>query len=215
MTEKTKDRKGNVSGHILLGILFAIALPFLLLCALVYVLTTPFDYIRQKRSRYQKDFPYKYRWLDAHPDSLPYAAIKENDLPIEYIKWSEDSGTLGYFVYRDLLLNFSECLFFDEEKREWSLFLDCEEEGEGDTPAPEVAQDTEERLSVDEAKSFLLEAFHRTVPDRVCRDVVFFYTQRRADAYKGALEKMREEGSFVIYRKKELARVLEDFVRTH
>ena len=110
-----KERK--VTGCVCIVALI-IFLPFFLLYLLFKLLSTPFDYIKYKKSRYQKDFPHKYTWLrEPHIDNAPYTAIKENELPVEYIKWSEDYDIGGYFVYKDILLDFTEPFFFDEEKK--------------------------------------------------------------------------------------------------
>ena len=74
------------------------------------------NYYRYRHSQYQKDFPHKFNLLDPfHIDNIPYSIIKENELPIQYIKWSEEYDMYGYFIYKDILLDFTEPFFFDAE----------------------------------------------------------------------------------------------------
>ena len=201
---------------------FIIFLPFFLLYLLFKLLWTPFDYIKYKKSRYQKDFPHKYTWLrEPHTDNAPYTAIKENDFPVEYIKWSEDYNLSGYFVYKDILLDFTEPFFFDEEKK---LFLclpdskDAEEvsyDESDDSQKAELDEDnTDQCLTVDGMKELILGQFHYNVPNRECKRIVFFCSRKNAerDYKEEGLNVMRGLDDFVIYEKGELAKVIKEFI---
>ncbi len=201
---------------------FIIFLPFFLLYLLFKLLWTPFDYIKYKKSRYQKDFPHKYTWLrEPHTDNAPYTAIKENALPVEYIKWSEDYNLSGYFVYKDILLDFTEPFFFDEEKK---LFLclpdskDAEEvsyDESDDSQNTELDEDnTDQCLTVDGMKELILGQFHDNVPNRECKRIVFFCSRKNAerDYKEEGLNVMRGLDDFIIYEKGELAKVIKEFI---
>ena len=201
---------------------FIIFLPFLLLFLLLYLLFkllwTPFDYIKYKKSRYQKDFPHKYTWLrEPHTDNAPYTAIKENALPVEYIKWSEDYNLSGYFVYKDILLDFTEPLFFDEEGK-ISLRLPDENESE-ETTDDETSEEknSDKCLTVEETKELILDSFRNSVPGRECHRIVFFYSRKDVlrDYTEEGLNTMRELDDFIIYEKRELAKVIKDFIENN
>lgn len=101
---KTKKRITEGLLIVLFAVMFIIALPFLLVYLLFKLLATPFDYIKYTRSRYQRDFPRKYKWLrEPHIDNEAYTAIKEADLPVAYIKWREDYELHGTFLYKDVV----------------------------------------------------------------------------------------------------------------
>lgn len=201
---------------------FIIFLPFFLLYLLFKLLWTPFGYIKYKKSWYQKDFPHKYTWLrEPHTDNAPYAAIKENALPVEYIKWSEDYNLSGYFVYKDILLDFTEPFFFDEEKK---LFLclpdskDAEEvsyDESDDSQNTKLDEDnTDQCLTVDGMKELILGQFHYNVPNRECKRIVFFCSRKNAerDYKEEGLNVMRGLDDFIIYEKGELAKVIKKFI---
>ena len=98
------------------AILIPIGLFFLLFFLIFKFITMPFNYYRYRHSQYQKDFPHKFDFLDPfHIDNIPYSIIKENELPIQYIKWSKEYNMYGYFIYKDILLDFTEPFFFDAE----------------------------------------------------------------------------------------------------
>ena len=199
-----------------------IVLPIALIYLLFKLLATPIDYIKYKKSRYQKDFPHKYTWLrEPHTDNTPYTVILENELPVEYIKWSEDYDLSGYFVYKDILLDFTEPIFFDEEKK---LFLwlpgskDTEEvsyDESDDSQNTELDEDnTDQCLTFDGMKELILNQFRDNVPSRECKRIVFFYSRKNAERnYKEeGLNVMRNLDGFIIYEKGELATVIKDFI---
>ena len=96
--------------------IFAILIPIGLFLLIFKLIAMPFNYYKYKHSQYQKDFPHKFDFLDPfHIDNIPYSIIKENQLPIQYIKWSEKYDMYGYFIYKDILLDFTEPFFFDPE----------------------------------------------------------------------------------------------------
>ena len=117
---KLKNVISNIFPNILGCILIIVFLPFILLLLIGCILYTPIDYIKFKRSAYQKDFPRKYKWLcGRHVDNDIYTIIKENDLPISYLRFYDDYELSGDFLYKDIALNFSQPFFFDDKKEEW------------------------------------------------------------------------------------------------
>ena len=105
-----------------------VLVPLGVLYFLYKILTMPFSYIRHKRSLYQKDFPCRYSlWRYPHHDEKVYTVIKKNDLPIAYIKGQKEYEQYempGYFVYKDILLDFNEPFFFDPERGLWLTELE-------------------------------------------------------------------------------------------
>ena len=93
---KLKNVISNITLNAILCFLLIFFLPFLLLVLVVCILYTPIDYIKFKRSAYQKDFPRKYKWLcGRHVDNRIYTIIKENDLPISYLRFYDDYESWG------------------------------------------------------------------------------------------------------------------------
>ena len=179
---------------------------------------TPFDYIKYKRSRYQKDFPHRYSWLkEPHMDNAPYTAIKENNLPVEYIKWSEDYDIGGFFVYKDILLDFTEPLFFDEEGKVFLLLSNEKEAVEITDDETSEEENSDKSLTVAETKELVLGLFRDNAPNRECNRIVFFYSRRNAkrDYKEEGLNVMRELDDFIIYEKGELAKVIKDFIENN
>lgn len=216
---KTKERiiEGLLFG--LLTVICIIALPFLLVYLLFKLLATPFDYIKYKRSLYQQDFPRKYKWLsEPHIDNEAYTAIKENHLPVTYIKWREDYELNGAFLYKDILLDFTEPFFFDEKKALWLFWpgaKDAEEVAEEDE-REDLADDenTDDCLTVEDTQDYLLEEFRSNIAGYACNRVVFFYPRKSAEKNtgEGAFENMRSHDDFIIYEKGELARAIQEFI---
>ena len=204
-------------------IIFIFIIVFVLPIALIYLLfkflATPFDYIKYKSSRYQRDFPHKYSWLsEPHFDNAAYTAIKENNLPVEYIKWSEDYNLCGYFVYKNILLDFTEPFFFDEEGKVFLRLPDDENETEEITE-DEISEDknSDKSLTVEETKELILDGFRNSVPGRECHKIVFFYSRKdvERDYKEEGLNAMRELNDFIIYEKGELAKVIKDFIENN
>ena len=218
-----KQMKTKKSEDIIIFIfIIIIVLPIALIYLLFKLLATPFDYIKYKHSRYQRDFPHKYSWLsEPHFDNGAYTAIKENNLPIEYIKWSEDYDIGGYFVYKDILLDFTEPFFFLEEKKLFFCLPDSKDAEEvsydesDDSQNTELDEDnTDQCLTVDGMKELILGQFHYNVPNRECKRIVFFCSRKNAerDYKEEGLNVMRDLDGFIIYEKGELAKVIKEFI---
>ena len=196
--------------------IFAILIPIALFFLIFKFITMPFNYYKYKHSQYQKDFPHKFNFLDPfHIDHIPYSIIKENELPIQYIKWSKEYYMYGYFIYKDILLDFTEPFFFDPKT---NIFrFDPEEEAEETTEDEQDIDAVENCLSVEETKAFVLNDFHNNIQERECKQVVFFYSQEKLEKAHGkiALEKMSDLSDFIVYKKDTLLQVLKEFVDTH
>ena len=211
---KNKDGK-DIIGYILVILFVIIVVPIALIYLLFKLFATPFDYIKYKRSRYQQDFPHKYTWLsEPHFDSDAYTAIKENALPVEYIKWSEDYNHRGYFLYKDILLDFTEPFFFDEEKKIFFRYFDEDEAEETANDEKTEDDDSDKCMTVEETTEFALGQFRDNVPGRECHRIVFFYSRKNAelDYMEESLNAMRSLDDFIIYEKGELAKAIKDFV---
>lgn len=198
--------------------IFAILIPVGLFFFIFKLITMPFNYYKYKHSQYQKDFPHKFNFLDPfHIDNLPYSIIKENGLPIRYIKWSEEYNMHGYFVYKDIILDFTEPFFFDPETNFFTFNPEEEVEEKTEDDNEQDTDDGENCLSVEETKAFVLNDFHNNTPECECKQVVFFYSQKRIEKEHGkiALEKMSALDDFILYKKDTLCQVLKEFVDTH
>ncbi len=211
---KLRDRLENALATVLISGAVIIGLPFILLFLIFQLLMTPVFYIRLKRSRYQQDFPRKYSWPGyLHADDEPYTVIKENNLPVEYFKWSDDYEMHGHFVYKDILLWFADSFFYDKEK---GLLL-CWLEGKNEdlTESDETdGNNTDDCFTVAGTQAYMLEAFRENVPERECSRVVFFCQRKRVEKVyeEGGLERMRQLDDFVIYEKGELAKAIREFI---
>lgn len=163
---KIRDRLEAMLAFFVVGAVLVMVLPFLFLALLFKLFMTPFDYIKYKRSRYQQDYPRRYSWLSKpHMDNEPYTAIKESHLPVEYIKWREEYDLNGYFVYQDILLNFDEPLFFDSKKGLWLWWPGekAEEENSENNDNEEDVDNTDDCLTVEDLKDFLLDEFRNNI----------------------------------------------------
>lgn len=197
--------------------ILAILIPVGLFLLIFKFITMPFNYYKYRHSQYQKDFPHKFDFLDPfHIDDVPYSIIKENELPIQYVKWSKEYHMYGYFIYRDILLYFTEPFFFDPETNTFK-FNPEEEVEENEDDNNQDNGNVENCLSVEETKAFVLNDFHKNIPECECKQVVFLYSQERLEKTHGkiALEKMSGSNDFIVYKKGTLLQVLKEFIDTH
>ena len=218
---RVKERMSETLFTVLVIFLFVLFLPIVLLIVLSKLLATPYDYLKYKRSLYQKDFPHRYTWLkEVHTDNEAYTAIKENDLPIKYVRLYEDYDMPGRFLYKDVLLWFYPSLFFSEDKKQWLYWQgnEDEEEYEASEDADDAnAGDTDDCGTVEDLKEFLLTELSDSGKTPPCRRIVFFYERKRTlrEYGKEALEIMRTLDDFIIYEKGELAKVIKDFIENN
>ncbi len=218
---KLKELVSNIGAFVLFGGLFIIFLPFILLYFLFKLIITPYDYIKYKRSRYQQDFPYKYSWLrQPHVDNEIYTIIKDNGLPIEYIKWQEEYELPGSFLYRDALLVFFEPLFFDKKKGLWFLWMggNADEAANPEDEGEEYDEDnTDDCVEAEDAKAVLMEELCNNGSGRKCNRVVFFYQRKRTEKLygKNGLDAMRDLDGFILYEKGKLAEAIQKFIDTY
>ncbi len=216
---KLKDSVEKCLAYMILAVLFFLLLPIILIYFVFKLIMTPVDYIKYKKSRYQRDFPRRYTWLsNPHVDNEPYTAIKENNLPIEYIKWRKEYDLNGYFVYKDVLLVFEEPFFFDKERGLWLVWPgNASDEASEEEIDGEEDGDTEDCLTDQEAKKYILERFREDIPSRECNRVLLFYSCKNVEKNYGndALEKMRRLEDFIIYEKGELADAIKRVVESY
>ena len=214
--------KDSFWSQLLVGIslifILAILIPVGLFFLIFKFITMPFNYYKYRHSQYQKDFPHKFNFLDPfHVDNIPYSIIKENELPVEYIKWSKEYDMYGYFIYKDILLDFTEPFFFDPETSTFTFNPEEKAEEKAEDDNNQDIDDVENCLSVEETKVFVLNDFHNNIQERECKQVVFFYSQEKLEKAHGkfALEKMSDLSDFIVYKKDTLLQVLKEFVDTH
>lgn len=202
-------------GDFFVSLLLVVALTVLAVPILVGgLMYSPIDYIRFKRSRYQKDFPRRYSFLcGPHSDNALYTIVKEKDLPVLYFRQDQlNYEQPGWFLYKDILLDFSHDMFEDETRNIVCKYFTKDEE---DSPEIEEDADDENLFSIDAQKREVMDAFHRHEPDQPCTRVVFFIKESNAeDMYDNAgQEELRTSDDFVLYTKKTLADQLEKFIR--
>ena len=209
-----KERIGNVASTALLWIVILLFLPLMLLALLGYLLYWPIAHIKIKRSRYHKDFPRKITFAcGLHPDNEVYTIVKENDLPVEYIKQDEEYYLFGYFVCGDTLLNFTEPFFYDEKKQAW-LFWPGEEEREPMVMDEEADEDnTDDCVAVDVAKELMLQRFAADVAGRECRRVAVFYERQKTERIygKAQAEALKSAGC-ILYERGALAQAIREVI---
>ena len=207
-----KEKLGDVATTILVWVVITLCMPLMLLVLLGQLLLTPITYIRFKKSRYQKDFPRKFSLFGGvHPDNEVYTAVKENELPVEYIKWGEDYDLHGYFVSGDVLLNFTEPFFYDEKKQAW-LFWPGEEEREPMEMDEEADEDnTDDCVGVEAAKELMLQQFAADVAGRECRRVAVFYDRQKTERIygKAQAEALKSAGC-ILYERGALAQAIQE-----
>ena len=123
----------------------------------------------------------------------------------------------GYFIYKDILLDFTEPFFFDPETNTFTFNPEEEFEEKNEDDNNQDIDDVENCLSMEETKAFVLNGFHNNTQDRECKQVVFFYSQEKLERAHGkiALKKMGELNDFIVYKKDNLHQVLKEFVERH
>lgn len=213
---KFKDKLGKFFCTFLVIVLIIIFIPLLLICALLYL---PIDYIKFKRSRYQKDFPRKYSLFSGvHIDNKIYTLIKENNLPIEYYKCDGDYDFEGYFLYKDALLNFIEPFCYLKENDEWMYLLNNDEQY---VESQQFLQGTpeidEEYEPIGEAKERFIKDFRENNHEVTCNKVVFFYDAEETEHCYGAraVEKLRELDGIVLYEENALKETIRDYIENN
>ena len=213
---KLKNIISNITPNILVCVLLVIFLPFCLLLPVGYLLYTPIDYIKFKHSTYQKDFPRKYKWLcGRHVDNRIYTIIKENALPISYLRFYDDYELSGDFLYKDIALNFSQPFFFDDKKEEWLFWPHNDGNNETeDAEDVEIEDNTDDCLTEAESIEYILGQFKNQYPNVACTQMVFFYEIKFVKSVYGALalEKMQQNDSFILYQKGKLKEAIEELI---
>ena len=208
-------------GTVLLVILlFILLLPFMLIYFLYKFITMPIAYIKHKTSRYQKDFPHRFALFGSpHIDSKPYNAIKEAELPVQYFKSQKDYDSSGFFVYKNVLLDFNERLSFDRESESWVWTRDegVSEKGLSDkmTITGAETENIDDSFTVDDLRRSLLDDFNGKSAEYKCDKVIFFYERKQLEKDWGklALEKTLELDGFVVYEKAELAEAVKEVIQ--
>ena len=78
----------------------------------------------------------------------------------------------------------------------------------------EELENTDDCLTVEEARAMALEEFRSNVKDKKCNDVVFFYSKRNVeDNYDdGGLEAMLQLDGVIVYEDGCLADAIKDFI---
>ena len=213
---KLKNVISNMTSNVLVCILLIIFLPFCFLLLIGYILYTPIDYIKFKRSAYQKDFPRKYKWLcGKHVDNDIYTIVKENSLPISYLRFYDDYELSGDFLYKDIALNFSQPFFYDDKKESWLFWPGnndgCEVE---ETEDSEFEDNTDDCMTEEESREYILGEFNEHYPGVACTKMVFFYENKFVKSVYGemALKKMQQKNSFILYNRGELKEAIEEFI---
>ena len=211
---KVKEKAGNVASTVLVWVVIGLLLPLMLLVFLGQFLLAPITFVRFKKSRYQKDFPRKFSlFCGVHPDNEVYTIVKENDLPVEYIKQDEEYYLFGYFVCGDTLLNFTEPFFYDEKKNVW-LFWPGEEEKEPmEIDENEDEDNTDDCVAVDVAKELMLQRFAADVAGRECRRVAVFYERQKTERIygKAQAEALKSAGC-ILYERGALVQTIREVV---
>ena len=212
---KIKESFEKLFAFLIIAVILIICLPPLILFFLYKFIMTPFDYLKYKRSLYQIDFPKKYTWLATpHADNEAYTAIKEGSLPVEYIKREGEYDLNGYFIYKDVLLVFVEPFFFDTKRGLWLIWPGNECAEDADDFDEDSLENTEDCLTAEDGKRYIIESFLAEVPKRECNRAVLFYSRKRTVKSSGSegLEAMRGLEDFLIYEKGELGRAIGRFI---
>ncbi len=105
-----------------------IFIPLFLLIGIGFLLYTPIDFVRYRKTRYYKDTKEKYTWLSTVSYYVRlYDVVKSAKLPIEYFRCAEVSlNGYGYFIYKNILIlnNYEIC--YDNEINAWTVEIEDE-----------------------------------------------------------------------------------------
>jgi hypothetical protein len=128
-------------------------LPLILLAIIGFLVFTPIDYCRYKRTRYYKDTRAKYRWLvSLSPYVQLYDAVKKSGLPIAYHPSDADfCEGYGFFTYKDTLILNDLSPFFDKKENGWTV---------------EVA---DEYVSLEEEVTRTLQQYNAVLGENLCQ----------------------------------------------
>lgn len=193
-------------------LLLVLLIPVLVVYLIFKLLWMPVAYIKVKRSLYHKAFPSKFSLFDGlHVDSEPYAAIVENDLPVEYVKHSGDYTYRGYFIYKDTLLCFSEPVICDADKGIWYSWMDAEKDPYARKRNEEYARSA---MTVEAVADEQLQGLKDAHTEHICNRVAFFFARKSAEGgyTQASVDTMRRLDDFVVYEKGELANAIREFI---
>lgn len=193
-------------------LLLVLLIPVLLVYLIFKLLWMPVAYIKVKRSLYHKVFPHKFSMFEGlHVDSEPYAVIVENDLPVEYVKYSGYYQHPGYFIYKDTLLCFSEPMICDADKGIWYSWMDAEIDPGARKRNEKYAA---ECMTVEAAAEDLLQGLKEEHTEHTCNRVAFFFARKSVEGgyTQGSADAMRRLDNFVVYEKGELAKAIREFI---
>ncbi|MBE6595877.1 MAG: hypothetical protein E7644_08780 [Ruminococcaceae bacterium] len=214
-----KHKRTDFASKLISCILFALLLPFLLLLLVGMVLYLPVDYIKFKRSRYQKDFPRKYSpWCGCHIDNEIYTLVQEHELPMTYVKphVGDDYAQPGYFLYQNVLLYLCpplDSFLFDEKKDEWLFDPGMPETDESEEIEEIDEENTDHCLTPKEAAAWYLAEFARDTGSHACDRVMFFCERERLEAdcsRAAAIAQLAAEEGVILYGKGKLVDALRD-----
>lgn len=204
-----KDKMTSALSYVFMTLVLIIATPFLLLWLVLEIIYSPLRYYKVKKSLYYKDFPYKYEWLDStHCDNEAYTIVKNNDLPINYFKFGEKYDWRGTFLFKDVILDFSQPFLYDDESDCWCVYPDDEDTEETETNYLDSC------LTVEGWKKSRIESFQNSAPDHPCNQIVFFYNINRTKRFYGenALNKLTEDNDFILYEKGNLEEAIIKYI---
>ena len=196
-------------GDVLGIIFFLFGLLYALVRGIFFFIVSPFKNRKHTHSRYHQDFPDKRAlWCGPHVDHAPYNVIKDNQLPIEYVKQPKDDA--GYFIYKDILLVFNEPLTFCPALNLW-LFFENEYDAANAVlnDSVEMGDFMSEPLVLEEAKIYLLQQFCEKFSEHKCEKIVFFYEK------ESEKDVPQNSEDFVVYEKDGLGQAIKEFINTH
>ena len=99
-----KDKIKFIAEKLISIIGTVIGIFFALVIFLIFVIMTPVDYIKYKRSAFFADTKKKYKWLGGISYVVAlYEAVKRSELPIRFVA-DEDNDYLGSFIYEETLI---------------------------------------------------------------------------------------------------------------
>lgn len=149
-TPKTFERGLQILKKIIPPLLSALCilifLPIILLIAIIFLIHTPFDYIKYRRTRYYKDTKEKYRWLAGMTNFIClYDAIREADLPIQYHTCTDGCE---YLLYKNILILNEYAPCYDSDRNILTVEIEDEYVNIEDAVAKDI-EDCNESMQAD------------------------------------------------------------------
>ncbi len=163
-------------------------LPIFFIMLIVLILQLPIDYIKYKKSRYYKDTREKYEIFEGRSYFFDfYEFVKENNLPIEFIRNKDDEfGEFGYFFYDKTLVIIDAWACYDQKKGVWGI---------------DIGDEERDVYTFEEYVNLLINEFNKHEESNVCDKAMILLDEGEYEEY---LNELKDNDTVILYNKDNL-----------